>query len=361
MPVLGTPYWLPLGLAGAVVGVAANLAGAGLTHAVAAERSPGAIGRGSGDDDVGLLHRCSGGAVVLRPGGRPHRWLSRVVGRLCRHAAAARPRRTCRVQVALPVGPTRPGPGSLTDAAGAVAFADTWESSPPTWLTASVPESQPAKLVPQHQSVGAGDVDQQSQRLARCGRGCPARGGAGSARSRCRAGSPAPTAAEPLRRGRSDRRRRRCCHRRARRRRRGPDGAPARRRTPGRPRRGSRPGEAEQQVEVEPPQPRVVRQVRADRAERDARRRARRGRRRRRRGRPCAGSSSCVPGRCRCRAPPVPRSRTQRSSSRSEAPRPAAGSCAAPSSRPGMGVHELGEGIVVSLAVADGGVAASRW
>lgn len=43
-----TAWWLPLGLAGIALGIGANLAGAGLSHTVAADRSPGAVGRGSG-------------------------------------------------------------------------------------------------------------------------------------------------------------------------------------------------------------------------------------------------------------------------------------------------------------------------
>jgi predicted MFS family arabinose efflux permease len=43
-----TPWWLPLGVLGIAVGIAANLSGAGLTHTVAAERSGESVGRGSG-------------------------------------------------------------------------------------------------------------------------------------------------------------------------------------------------------------------------------------------------------------------------------------------------------------------------
>ncbi|GGO79890.1 hypothetical protein GCM10012289_65260 [Nonomuraea cavernae] len=44
----GARWWLPLLAAGAVLGVSANLAGAGLTHAVVIDRAPGSVGRASG-------------------------------------------------------------------------------------------------------------------------------------------------------------------------------------------------------------------------------------------------------------------------------------------------------------------------
>ncbi len=104
--VLGTPWWLPLGLAGVLLGIGANLAGAGLIHAVAAERAPDSIARGSGMMLSGyyvgaLVAPWSFGVLADLTGGYLVPWLVSAVMLLVASAVF------WRVQVALPVRPGR--------------------------------------------------------------------------------------------------------------------------------------------------------------------------------------------------------------------------------------------------------------
>lgn len=115
--VVGTPWWLPLGLAGVVLGIAANLTGAGLTHAVAAERSPDSIGRGSGmmlsGYYIGALVAPWGfGVTADLTGGYLVPWVA-CAGMLLLSSAVF-----LRVQVALPVRAVWPGRDLIPDAAG---------------------------------------------------------------------------------------------------------------------------------------------------------------------------------------------------------------------------------------------------
>lgn len=106
--VLGTPWWLPLGLSGVVLGIAANLTGAGLIHTVTAERSPDSIGRGSGmmlsGYYIGALVAPWGfGVMADLTGGYLVPWVACAAMLLLSSAGFLR------VQVALPVRSVRPG------------------------------------------------------------------------------------------------------------------------------------------------------------------------------------------------------------------------------------------------------------